>query len=230
MLPLMSLILKPDFMICSMWAEGTCWACSICSDNNLFCRILISCHLLSFSLSEMKIDWHITGNDSRRNSQFAFSIVSNVLCEIFKHGGVSEPAGILATSILVSAMSSVFSKIGWSLVYQNVTGRFMFLCASKIILFRTKREDRDLRIESCVTYTQNGSYPSCKPQVVKNFRVFTSCPNVNFAFWPTPRVKAGTKQSPCTSANEVSPPNASISSSPFREKPKRGEGMFVDFR
>lgn len=122
-----------------MWAEGTCWACSICSDNNLFWRILISCHLLSFSLSEIKIDWQITGNDSRRNSQFAFSIVSNVLCEIFKHGGVSEPAGILATSILVSAMSSVFSKIGWSLVYQNVTGRFIFLCASRIILQRSSR-------------------------------------------------------------------------------------------
>lgn len=47
--------------------------------------------------------------------------------------------------------------------------------------------ERSARIEiygsnHCVTYTQNGSYPSCKPQVVKNFRVFTSCPNVNFAF------------------------------------------------
>lgn len=71
-----------------------------------------------------------------------------------------------------------------------------------------------------ITYTQNGSYPSCKPHVVKNFKVFTSCPNVNFAFCPTPSVKAGTKESPCTSAKDVSPPSASISNSPFKEKPR----------
>lgn len=39
------------------------------------------------------------------------------------------------------------------------------------------------------------------------------------AFCPTPRVQAGTKLSPCTSANVVSPPKASISNSPFNEKP-----------
>lgn len=36
---------------------------------------------------------------------------------------------------------------------------------------------------------------------------------------PTPKVQAGTKFSPWTSAKEVSPPRASINNSPFNEKP-----------
>lgn len=75
----------------------------------------------------MNDDKHITGSESRRNSQLAFSMVSNVLWLIFRQGGVSEPAGIRVASILVSVYSSVFSNIGRSFVYQKVTGRFMFL-------------------------------------------------------------------------------------------------------
>lgn len=126
-MPLMSLMLNPERMICSMWADvWACWSC-IWSCSSLFWRILMSCQRCIFSLESMKLDWQIMGSDSRRNSQLAFSMVSKVLCEILRQGGVSEPAGMRATSIRVSAMSSVFSKIGWSFVYQNVTGRFMFL-------------------------------------------------------------------------------------------------------
>lgn len=75
----------------------------------------------------MKVELQMTGKDSLRNSQLAFSMVSKVLWLILRQGGVSEPAGIRVTSIFVSAYSSVFSKIGWSLVYQKVTGRFILL-------------------------------------------------------------------------------------------------------
>ena len=75
----------------------------------------------------MKESWKVTGNERRRNSQLAFSIVSNSLWEIFMHGGESDPPGILVTSIGVSAWSSLFSKIGWSRVYQYVIWRLIFL-------------------------------------------------------------------------------------------------------
>ena len=71
--------------------------------------------------------WQITGKDSLKNSQLAFSIVSKVLWLILNDGGVSEPAGRRVTSILDSSPSSLFSKIGWSLVYHHVMERFMFL-------------------------------------------------------------------------------------------------------
>lgn len=90
-------------------------------------RNLISSHRRAFSCSDMNSLWHATGNESRKNSQFAFSIVSNVLCEIFKQGGVSAPPKIRVTSIRQSTMSSVFSNTGWSFVYQCVTGRRIFL-------------------------------------------------------------------------------------------------------
>ena len=75
----------------------------------------------------MKTVWQVTGSDSRRNSQFAFSSVSNVAWEMRKQGGESEPAGIRVTSIGELSISSTFSKIGWSFVYQNVIGRVMLL-------------------------------------------------------------------------------------------------------
>jgi len=81
----------------------------------------------------MNSPMQVTGRDSRRNSQLAFSIVSKVLCEIFRCGGVSAPPGIRVTSMRQSGISSVFSKMGWSLVYQWVTGRRMFLQGRKVI-------------------------------------------------------------------------------------------------
>lgn len=71
--------------------------------------------------------------------------------------------------------------------------------------------------------------------MVKNLRELTSWPNANFAFCPTPSVKAGTKPSPWTSANDVSPPRASISNSPFNEKPgrnhnRKGKEIYVNIK
>jgi hypothetical protein len=67
---------------------------------------------------DMKASWKVTGKDNRRNSQLAFSIVSNSLWEIFMQGGESDPPGIRVTSMGESAKSSLFSKMGWSRVYQ----------------------------------------------------------------------------------------------------------------
>lgn len=59
-------------------------------------------------------------------------------------------------------------------------------------------------------YTQNGSYPSCKPQVVKYLRVLESCPKFKRAFWPAPNVIAGTNPSPdITLSNASSEPDGS---------------------
>ena len=43
-----------------------------------------------------------------------------------------------------------------------------------------------------MTYTQNGSYPSCSPHIVKYLSVSTLCPKFNLTFWPVANVKAGT--------------------------------------
>jgi len=75
----------------------------------------------------MNSSWQITGRDSLKNSQLAFSIVSKVLWLSLRLGGESDPGGILVTSIGDSSLSSTFSKIGWSFVYQKVMARFMFL-------------------------------------------------------------------------------------------------------
>lgn len=83
---------------------------------------------------------HTTGSDSLRNSQLAFSHCSNILDAILRHGGVSEPAGMRVTSMVESARSSLFSKIGWSFVYQKVTGRSIFLKKGEVVV----REKRDL--------------------------------------------------------------------------------------
>ena len=80
----------------------------------------------------MKDALQTTGKDNLRNSQLAFSVISNIVDAIFKHGGVSEPAGILVTSIVESTTSSLFSKTGWSLVYQKVAGLSMLLEKNQI--------------------------------------------------------------------------------------------------
>lgn len=59
-----------------------------------------------------------------------------------------------------------------------------------------------------MTYTQNGSYPSCRPHVVKNFNDSDSWPKLSLARWPGPSVKAGTKPSlAITLSNAISEPD-----------------------
>lgn len=41
--------------------------------------------------------------------------------------------------------------------------------------------------------TANGSYPSCRPQMVKYFRVLTSLPKFILPTWTTPRLHTGIK-------------------------------------
>ena len=79
----------------------------------------------------MKTVWQVTGSERRRNSQLAFSSVSNVACEMRRQGGESEPAGIRVTSIGELSISSTFSNTGWSLVYQKVIGRVILLGAAE---------------------------------------------------------------------------------------------------
>ena len=71
------------------------------------------------------------------------------------------------------------------------------------------------------TYTQNGSYPSWSPHMVKYFRESTSCPKFSLHFCPIPRVQAGMKDSPLISVNAASPADGSTRSSPFREKTEK---------
>ncbi len=69
------------------------------------------------------------------------------------------------------------------------------------------------------TYTQNGSYPSCRPQTVKYFSEFKSWPKQSFACSPQANVKAGTKPSPISmSLKAVSLPHTSVKYSPFKVK------------
>lgn len=84
---------------------------------------------------------------------------------------------IFPTSILDSSEISVNNGI--RLPYHKGNERYMFL--NKKINFLK------------LNYTQNGSYPSCKPQVVKYFNEFESCPKLNFPRCPAAIVIAGTK-------------------------------------
>ena len=78
-----------------------------------------------------------------------------------------------------------------------------------------------LKYEKKKTYTQKGSYPSCRPHMVKNLKVSTSWPKLSLQRWPTPRLQAGTKVSPQISEKAASPAEGSTSSSPFREKTRK---------
>ena len=94
---------------------------------------------------DMKESWKVTGKERRRNSQLAFSMVSNSLWEIFMQGGESDPPGIRVTSIGVSARSSLFSNMGWSRVYQYVICRLMFLLCPQSTTKKEREREREIQ-------------------------------------------------------------------------------------